>query len=261
MKKKIIYVLVAVAALVLVVASWYGYLYATTPAHIRKPGFEHFHFRTQVVIDGKAVDFSKDKFQQSYDKDACSEDVAPEPMHFHDHMDQMTHIHWQGITGGEVLKYFGWNFIGGSDSSLGRRYDQGLLSMSTVKIFGKVLPALPKDANFYVYIGDNDSYEQKKWEDFLKQDLETFFGKQSNIEPAEDESAFWDWLFPKATAHGGVVDENMGTETELDEAELTRINNLLGNVVIFVQKDAPSKEQIQARFDNLVPLQDSACGG
>ena len=59
-----------------------------------------------------------------------------------------------------------------------------------------------------------------------------------------------DWLFPKASAHGGVIDEH---PSEKSEEELTRINNLVGNVAIFVQEKEPTKEEIQAHFDNLVP--------
>jgi hypothetical protein len=44
------------------------------------------------------------------------------------------------------------------------------------------------------------------------------------------------------------------------EEELTRINNVIGNVVIFTQEEEPTKEQVKARFDNLVPLHDSTCG-
>ena len=50
-----------------------------------------------------------------------------------------------------------------------------------------------------------------------------------------------------------------GEETE--EEKLTRINNMIGNVVIFVQKDKPTDQQIKERFNDLEPLSDSTCGG
>ena len=58
-------------------------------------------------------------------------------------------------------------------------------------------------------------------------------------------------------AHGEVMDEHPSSKSE---EELTRINNVIGNVVIFAQEKEPTKEQIKARFDNLVPLHDSTCG-
>lgn len=258
-KKVVIYTLSLLAAMVLLVGGWYGILYASTPEHIRKPTFQHYHFRTQILVDGKAVDFSKDEFQQKKDTaTACSAAVGGVPIDFHDKMDQMTHVHWNGMTGGEFLKYFGWNFIGGSDNLLGRRYDAGILPKS-IKIYGDLLPTVPNKVNFYIYVGDKNGYQQKSWDDFLKQDMETFFGKKSNMGHGEGVSSvnFLKALFPTAYAHGEVVDEH---STNKSEEELTRINNLVGNVVIFAQENEPTKEQIKGRFDNLVSLHESKCG-
>lgn len=260
LNKKIVFrAAIIVAAIVLLGGGAYGYLYAITPAHIRKPTYQHYHFRTQILVEGKAVDFSKDEFQEETgNSTTCSAEVGGVPIDFHDKMDQMTHVHWNGMTGGEFLKYFGWNFIGGSDELLGRRYDAGIKPLS-VKIYGKLLPSIPEKANFYIYVGDRESYQQKDWNDFLESDLETFFGKKSNIGHSEVVSSInvLNWLFPKAYAHGEVIDEH---PTEKSEEELTRINNLIGNVVVFAQEKEPAKEQIEARFDNLVPLHESTCG-
>ncbi len=45
------------------------------------------------------------------------------------------------------------------------------------------------------------------------------------------------------------------------QEELAKINRLVGNVVIFVQKDRPSDQAVKKRFTNLVPMLLSACGG
>lgn len=255
-----IYAVITAVAIVVLFGGWYGYLYATTPEHIRKPTFQHYHFRTQIVVDGNAVDFSKDEFQkETAVSTACSAAVGSTPIDFHDKMDQLTHVHWSGMTGGEFLKYFGWNYIGGNDEQIGRRYDAGSIIPSSVKIYGKLLPSKPDNANYYVYVGDKDNYQKKSWDEFLNQDLETFFGKKSNIGHSDEVSSrsVLDWLFPKAYAHGGVMDEHPSSKSE---EELTRINNVVGNVVIYVQEKEPTSEQIQARFDNLVPLHESSCG-
>ncbi len=247
-----------IAVALVLVSGVYGYLYTSTPSHIRKPTYQHYHFRTQILVDGKAVDFSKDEFQkETVTATTCSAAVGGVPIDFHDKMDQITHVHWGGMTGGEFLKYFGWNFIGGSDELLGRRYDAGLIP-SSVKIYGKFLPNIPEKNNFYIYVGNKNDYQQKSWDDFLKQDLETFFGKQSNIGHSEATSFNpFNWLFANVYAHGGEIEENASNKSD---EELTRINNLVGNVVIFSQEKEPTKEQIVARFDKLVPLHDSTCG-
>ncbi len=247
------------ASIILLVGAVYGIPYVSTPSHIRNPQFEHYHFRTQIVVNSKLVDFSDDKFQNEK-PGTCSAEPGGTPVDFHDNMDQMTHIHWDGITGGEFLKYFGWNFIGGSDDSFGSRYDDGFMPLNSVERFGNLLPTIPDGSKYYIYIGDKNKYEQKNWNNFLKQDLEDFFGNKSNLSQDEQASFLENIFFPKAYAHGGMVDEHED-ETNKSSEELTRINNLIGNVVIFVQKNKPSDEQITTRFDNLVPLHESSCGG
>jgi hypothetical protein len=243
--------------LLLISAGAYGYGYATTPANIRRPAFEHYHFRTQIIVNGQPVDFSRDEFQQEYDATSCSAEVGGTPVDFHDNVDQFTHIHWKGVTGGQFMKYFGWNFIGGSDEIVGRRYDNGMAPQQ-VKIFGKLLPETPKDVQYFVYIGDKDNYQQKNWQDFINQELEQFFGKESSIGKSSSIDRLKYLIFARANAHGDVKNDHSTNKTE---EELTRINNLIGNAVIFVQKDEPNDDQIKSKFKNLVPLTDSTCGG
>lgn len=251
------------AALTLFLGSGYAYLYASTPGNIRHPSFGHYHFRTQIIVDGRPVDFSRQEFQEDTSNTAtsCSIALNGTPIDFHNNEDQLTHIHWGGITGGQFLKYYGWNLIGGGDNSLGRRYDQGMMRISQVGIKGKVLPDVPQNSNFYIYIGDEKGYVQKDWNDFLSMDLERFFGKQNRIEEEVSSFNILDLFTQKAYAHGSVDDGHEGAESGPDSAALEKINNLVGNVVIFVQEKEPGNEQIQERFANLVPLRNSTCGG
>lgn len=253
-KRKFSVILASLLAAVVLVVMYFLSVYLSTPPHIRKPTFEHYHFRTQIMVDGAPVNFAEPKFQTKYDSTACSAEPGGHPVDFHDNADQMTHVHWKGVTGGEFLKYYGWNLIGGDPVSLGFRYDKGLWDREKINIFGNLMPVIPEKAKFYVYIGDKEEYQQKNWQNFLYKDLEEFFGKQSNLSNQTPGFNWLEWLFPKALAHGGVDDEH-------DESELSRINNLIGNVVIFVQSESPTAEQIEARFDQLIPLSKSSCGG
>lgn len=252
-----------VTALLILSGGFYGYLYASTPSHLRYPEYEHYHIRTQIVADGELVDFSRSEFQEDYDATTCSADITGQPVDFHDDQDQMAHVHWRGISGGEFLKFYGWNLLGGDDSSLGKRYDQGMMNAQSIEVAGNLLPQLKDDTNFYVYIGDKDNYEQKDWEEFLGQDLEEFMGKKSYLNTSDEASYNPFGLFTqKAFAHGNEVDEHAEpVDGENDEARLERINNLLGNVVIFAQSEEPTTEQVKERFNNLTPLHDSVCGG
>lgn len=255
---------IILTALLLVPLSYAGYIYAASPAVIREPKLEHYHFRMQVLVNGKAENFAEDKYQQDYAKDQCNANLPEQPIHFHDGKDQFTHIHWEGMTGGMVMKYYGWNYIGGINKALGYKLDD-LGDIQKVNTHGNFLPAVPDDAKFYIYTSNENDYQEKSFDDWVNQDLEQFFGTTSNF-PAHEQNkktSLLDKIFPKASAHGTEDHSNSqgasGSETE--EEKLTRINNLLGNVVIFVQQNEPTSEEIEARFNDLEPLTDSTCGG
>lgn len=255
---------IALLALLLIPISYAGYVYAASPAVIREPKLEHYHFRMQILVNGKAENFAEDKYQQDYAKDQCNANLPEQPIHFHDSKDQFTHIHWEGMTGGMVMKYYGWNYIGGINKALGYKLDD-LGDIQKVNTHGNFLPAVPDDAKFYIYTGDENGYKEKSFDDWKNQDLEQFFEKTSNF-PAHEQNkqtGVLDKLFPKASAHGTEDHSNTQAQptTETEEEKLTRINNLVGNVVIFVQKDKPTDQQIKDRFNDLDPLTDSTCGG
>lgn len=258
---RLLKIMTATLGVALVIVGMYvGYTYASSPVSIREPLLEHYHFRMQVIVNGKTENFAESKYQTPYANDSCNAALPSSPIHFHDKRDQFVHIHWEGITGGQVLKYYGWNMIGGMKGSLGSRFDD-LPKLQKIPIHGTTLPTIPGDANFYVYTQKDGRAVEKKFADFTRQDLEQFFGKTSNF-PAhklnQEKRSLLDSirnaLIPKAQAQ----DSHKSSHGEM---ELKRINNLLGDVVLFVQKDKPSEQQVKRRFDNLVPLGDSTCGG
>lgn len=264
-KRKIKIVSLILVPTLLLMVAFASYIYAVSPSVVREPKLEHYHFRMQILIDGKAEDFGSDTYQTGYNKDLCNANLPEQPIHFHDKKDQFTHVHWEGMTGGMVMKYYGWNYIGGINDALGYKLDN-LQDIQKVTTHGNYLPKIAKDSKIYIYSGDEKGYKERSFEDWKNQDLEKFFGVKSNS-PAHDinygleQASILDKLFPKAYAHGTANDADGDDGGETDEQQLTRINNLLGNVVIFAQKDKPSSEQVKARFDKLVPLTESTCGG
>jgi hypothetical protein len=254
---KMLRIVIAVACAVLLLGGFFVlYSYKSKPNPIRKPAFQHLHFRMQLLVDNKPIDFSEKEFQTPAGHDVCTADLTKQPIHFHDGKDQMVHIHWDGMTGGLVLKYYGWNYVGGQHGTLGVRFDQ-LPKLVNVPIHGNTLPQIPSNDKFYVYIGDEHGYKEKSFDDFVHKDLENFFGEQSNL-PTE-ETSWLNKIFPKAYAHGDEHAE--GATVDASQEELKKINNLIGNVIIFVQKDKPSDKQVKDRFDKLAPLSLSTCAG
>lgn len=242
---------------IFLVLAAFSYKFAASPAVIRNPKLAHHHFRMQIIVNGESEDFGQQKYQVAYDKDQCTVALTEQPIHFHDNKDQFVHIHWAKITGGQVFKYYGWDLVGGPPDSLGYRFEN-FPKLKRVPTHGKLLPDILSGSKVFVYVGDEDNFKQRRLSDWLSQDLEEFFGKKSNF-PAADETSIndnlLDKLFTKAYAHGGIDDGH-----EEDQA-LEELNNLIGNVVIFVQKSPPSDQQVKERFDSLTPLPESTCAG
>lgn len=241
--------------------SFLGYAYSATPEAVKRPSTAHYHFRLQIIVGGKAENFAAPKYQEAYSKANCSAALTEHPIHFHDNKDQLVHIHWKGMTGGLVLKYYGWNKVGSPEGYLGYRFDN-LPHLPKVPIHNYALPQIQSTDQFYVYTGDGNSYKHNDLNDFLNKDLEQFFARSSNLSSPTSISNIMSRLLPKAYAHGSTNDAHTeGPSTPVDSAELTRLNSLIGNVVIFVQKNTPSDAQVKERFNNLVPLSTSVCGG
>jgi hypothetical protein len=235
------YIIATILGLIALGAFWYIYAYASSPEPIRHPTSTHYHFRLQIINNGTPVNFADAAYQTQFSKDVCSAKLTKEPFHFHDNLDQFVHVHWDHLTGGLLLKQYGWNFLGGPDDTLGYQFEHPLQPVR-IPIHGRALPLPPRDAHYYIYTGDADSYQERNWNDFLHQDLRNFFTANAAS------VGFWDRLIPPAFAHG-------------DDEKLTALNDVLGNVVIFAQKDHPTTAQIKDRFNHLVPLPESSCGG
>jgi hypothetical protein len=258
-------VIVGIGLLLAIPVGVAAYAYVASPGVIRTPKLEHYHFRMQILVNGKAENFSEKKYQTGYNKDQCNANLPEQPIHFHDNKDQFTHIHWEGMTGGMVMKYYGWNMIGGIDDSLGYKMDD-LSDIQKVTTHGDYLPEVPKGAKLYIYSGDETSNKLRTLAEWKDQDLEKFFNKESNSPAHEFNKQGGDplsGLFPTASAHGEASEHEKEADkpSESQTEKLTRINNLLGNVIIFAQKDPPSEEEIQRRFYMLTPLTESTCGG
>jgi hypothetical protein len=277
--KKPYFWVVAVLSILIILAAPVSYavmVYALSPDYLRKPEVAHHHFRLQLIVEGSRINFADSNYQETYEKGICSGSLTETPIHFHDEEDQIVHIHWAGITGGQVLKYYGMNRIGGFDETLGYRIDETNWPQQ-IPIKGKIIPASNKE--MFVYSGTQEEYKKRDSKDFLNKDLETFFGKKSKLteaREAEKTSSIFNNLWSiKTEAHGNGDghDYNVSTQepkpvaltdskpTGPTQEELEEINDMIGNVVIFVQDKEPTQEQIQDRFNNLQVLKLSVCGG
>ncbi len=264
---------IIILASLITLAIGLGTLYAVTPTRLAYPKMDHFHFRLQYIFRGQAENFGTPRYQIDYLKDICNGALSESPIHFHDKTDQLVHLHWRGMTGGDILKFYGNNTTGGIDNTMGFKLDQ-LLSfppkITNIPIYGNNLPKPQGNDQYFIYSGEKDNFQKKNFEDFKSNTLEEFLGKNSKLREQFEEVEQLEKsekLSIKVEAHNGEEHRTPAEATQHDlttkktEEELKQINNLIGNVVIFVQSSKPTNDQVKARFDNLVPLNPSVCGG
>lgn len=237
---------VGIVAAILLIGGYYGFLWFGTAPNIRDPKLEHAHLRLQYIVDDTAVDFSDDKYQQEYKKNQCSAEFPKQPIHFHDNLDQFVHLHWKDITGAQLLGYYG-NSVGGINDILGYKKNS-LTDWEKISTHGDLLDNTSRDT-MWIYSSTDSELELRNIDDFLDHDLESFFGNESSFNSPE--TSFLDKLFPIAHA-----EENLP-----EESELKRIQNLIGDVAIFVQDTEPTAGQIESARANFIELDNSVCGG
>jgi hypothetical protein len=256
---KFTFVKIATIALLVVFSlsliGWFLLQSVISSPHLNNPTLAHYHLRLQLIIEGNQIDFSKSEFQESYDKNNCSAQITDEPIHFHDNNKQLLHVHWQGITGGEVLKYFGLNKIGGIDGVLGYRLDS-LPKIEPISTKSSALPKPNSDSKMFIYKSKPDGFQQVSETNFLFDDLENTLKKSISRQQREANTTTSNPFFIRAYSQP----QNSIIPVEL-EGKLNEINDLIGNIVIFIQKTEPAESQVSEKFNNLVPLTASVCGG
>lgn len=329
--------IIIISFLVLIGLGYSTIRFGLSKDNISFPKKDHSHFRIKYVFNGQEENFGGPRYQTDYTKDICNGTLTESPLHFHDNKTDYQHMHWARMTGGQMLKFYGLNYIGGLNNYLGFELDK-FPQIIPVPIHSNSLPQPRPNDKFWVYTGteklDNSgSWEVKKrtFNEFVAQDFETFFGKESQERKDVEKYGvsylnFLDSV--QADAHGGLehktldeeqkhileLSEKANTEklnnqvtpspslsqtqtsassqngnvgvsatkqitdnkevklmqsnptstTEVNPAtgeELKLINNFLGDVVIFVQPDSPTDDQVQARFRSMVKLDKSVCGG
>ncbi len=235
-------------------------VYSTTPANLRRPDYANHYFRLQLIVEGDQVDFSESKFQDNSLQSQCSDTLAERPLYIAGGLDQVVHVRWAGIRGGDVLKYYGINNLGTQDGFLGYRLDQTLWPQKTITK-GDFLPLPDENSEYWVYTSDQTGavfYRRRTIDEFNLLDLETLFDKQSTLTQQREEEAeqekLWD-PFIEAFAQ----EEEAEQESEDEEMEEELPQDFLGDVVIFVQEEEPSIEDVFERFEDKVKLPTVRC--
>lgn len=69
----------------------------------------HYHANWAVYIDGLPVDLSADRYMEDVAACAAGERITPEQrVHMHEGVDEIVHVHHDGVTWGHFLGNLGW---------------------------------------------------------------------------------------------------------------------------------------------------------
>lgn len=79
---------------------------APKPTALSSEGSYHIHANIKVMVDGKAIDFSQDKYQSKEGKE------LNEFIHFHDGKGDLFHVHKQGMKLADLFASFGMTPVG-----------------------------------------------------------------------------------------------------------------------------------------------------
>jgi hypothetical protein len=216
--------------------------------HFNSPQFTNYHLRLQLIYSGELTPFAKQTIQEINEFKVCDLSLLTKPVYQNTFNSQLFRVNWEGITGGEILKYYGLNLVGGPNDILGYRL-KGFSIPQAIQTKNKINTKPAKQQKTFVYQNRQDGYAKIDPLDFLYKDIELVL-KKSNIRLQREESQPAGVLGVKAFAQ----DEKPIVQQQEFESKLSLDYDLIGNVVVFVADLEPTEDVIIDRFNNFIPL-------
>ena len=268
-----------------------------SPAHITFPSKEEQLIRFQLIIDDQQIDFAQFQFQEPNSAPLCSEELASRPFGFYQNHSQILNLHWDNVTGVEIMRNYGFNNTGPFTGYLGVRLDD-FPKISPVSVHGDFLTT-PQDYMYYVYTGNQFRYSRRDPSEFLNTSIEKFIENDSrnsrnswiggvtaqaqiSTNKGEDlekelflettESSTSTVAVPASDQSSKDKTDQKQTEVEVDNRNSTLFErdvtiespqtptqvtesaqdvDVLGNIIVFIQKEEPSELEVTTRFLNL----------
>jgi hypothetical protein len=216
--------------------------------HFNNPYYTNYHLRLQLVYNGQLTTFAFENTQEANEFKVCDLNLITKPIYQNAFNSQLFKVSWEGVTGGEILKYYGLNLVGGSNEVLGYRFNDAFVPQKLLTL--KTLDIKPtKQHKTFVYKNRQDGFIKLDPLDFLYKDIELVV-KKSNIRLLREQSQPNNFFGVKAFAQ----DEKPVVQQQEFESKLSLDYDLIGNVVVFIGDSEPTEEKIIDRFNNFIPL-------
>jgi uncharacterized protein YneF (UPF0154 family) len=215
--------------------------------YFNNPVFTNYHLRLQLINNGQIVSISGQNDERTNEFKVCDLTLLNRPIYQNSFNSELFQVSWEGITGGEILKYYGLNLVGGFDDVLGYRVKKNF-GVEAIKPFQGNGISVSKKSKVFAYFKRQDGYEKLDQLDFLFKDIELAV-KKSNIR-LEREHAKTPGLFGIRV----FAEEKPKIEQQEFESKLSLDYDLIGNIVVFFEESEPTEDRIIDRFNNFIPL-------
>lgn len=238
--------------------------------NITFPKTTHTHAMIKFYNNGSIYKTNLFNAMSPSDQTLCSGLITSEPIHFHDNVEDIIHLHWDNITGGQVLKYLGANYIGGFNNLMGIRLDRlNKYKITPIYTKDKALKPYPESlVKIYIKKVSSTNYEKVSLSDFIKLEL-------SSLDPSYKPTAInnnilsnpKNYLWSKARAHNDEGDlDGDGSSSNSSQSKASKPSSLssvaLPHILFYTnQVDDISEEQLQKDDASFTSTIDSQCNG
>ena len=248
---KLIYKLL-LTILVLVIIST-STLFLITPKHLKNPSLDHQHLRLKLLVNGKRIDFGSQEYQKEFDKSICDNKLSSEPFHFHDNLDQYLHLHWKGLTGGDMLTYLNINNkLRANLRTLAFRFDY-FPQLQRIRTLEPKLD-IEKGSSIQIYFRGYQQEQISKINiDMFKSTAITDLNKKVYSAYNKNEANNTNVAY----AHEGEDD----SDNQAVDSEKQKIESLLGDFVIVINKEEIKDNELKQLFTDWIDIPESVCGG
>ena len=220
--------------------------------HLIKPVATFFKLKTRIYYQKTPLELTQNDIADQSNSN-CGLAVTEKPFYLDKDKKNVVQVRWEGMTGGELLKYYGFNYLSGLNDLIGVQY-RGPFDIKPVRPLA--VSKLTSSDLLYIYSGSDKDFKLLNSQNFLYQDLENTIKKSRLRTKREKESSK---LILDTISVSGEESSGLTLEPQLTEGQLNDINNIVGSLAIFIQRDTPSNTDVINSFNSMERLSSESC--
>ncbi len=215
------------------------------------PQYEYAHIRLRVFVEGTEIDVGNNPNGTRLFQGACSAVLQKEPLATILKDPHSIRLMWKGVKLQDVFTYLGLR-----DTDFFGYVFSPSFGVKKIPLEAKSIIVAPEATPRFLFIRTGEGYIEREISDWFGKSIEDVFGRSSQIRLS--------WYTPNiASAHEEEGEINTSSTDPLvilqEQEEARRLNNVLGEGVLFIQHSRPENDQIQRAFDTFPLLSGSLC--